>query len=1401
MNFKNVLWTIPWIILSSAGGLFGQSFRFEHLTVEDGLSQNTVSAIQQDSLGYMWFGTQNGLCRYNGYEFEIFESTGNDSLTLPSNTINSIMEESNSRIWIGTSRGLCIWDQELGKINRIPLPKNENSLDSEYNVGDILLDRQGGIWLLAENNGYFVFHKKQEENSFSLKLFLDDDEGSFYGELMEDQDSTIWIGTNRSGIWIYTKETDSFKPLFDEPSKQKKLEFTSILQDKHHKIWAATLTGLYTWNPTKREFEFLPELGNRIIRRLYEDRKGRLWIGTDEAGLKLFNRTKGSFISYDHQVSNPNSLSHNSIQSIYLDPQDILWIGTYAGGVSYYNPLKPKFEIFQAGNGSSSLSNNTISGFSEDQSGNVWVATDRGGLNYWDRSKKTFTHFKADKNDPFSISSDIIQSIKSSKEGNLWVGNWMTGLDYFNKVTKKFSHLSYDPNNDSSLISNSINFIFEDTNQDLWVATTEGLSIAKSTQVKKFKAGKDQSLSFANFKNHPDVLKSLSDTYIKTIFKDSKGQIWIGTWVGLNKWDPDSRSFINFNYNPNNLALFTKDYILCVKEGKDGNLLLGTNESGLLYYDIQSNQLSRFSRQNGFPSNKILGIEKDHNGFWWISSANGLIKFNEDDKSHVVFNRHDGLSSNEFRFNANASLTSGEMVFGTNNGFTIFDPDSIKVNLTAPRVSFTRLRIFNEEVTPSKDGILSSVIGLTQQIELKHTQSSIGIDFIGINYTVPAKNTYAYQLIGVDNKWNYVGDKQSADYSFLSPGSYVFKVKASNNDGTWSEPISLSIIVHPPWWETNWFKFFGFLLVVVSLMTAFRFRSYQHRQRNSLLEQTVKSRTLELEKMNSELSEKQIEITAQKEELINQRDQLENQSLKLEELNRLKTNFFLNISHEFRTPLTLIISPLEKMVSMKNVENWPAMKRQLELMSKNGKELLGLINELLEVRNLESNGTIKISAVELDLIGFIESFILKFEDLANQFTIRLNIQADRHRVMVWFDPDIMQKVLTNLFSNAFKYTPSGGRIETRIRVIKKSDNSDKVEISISDTGVGIPSRELPFVFERFYQGSTPINVIQRSTGIGLSFVRDLIHFQGGQIFVSSKEGEGTTFTILLPLGKAHFKPEQITAKPQINEKALLIKSGHIQKANKRKRLQVLIVEDNTDVKEFLVIELEPEFEVITASNGQEGIDLALQHIPDLILSDIMMPQMDGIAMSRFIKSDLRTSHIPLILLTAKSGESSQIEGLNIGIDDYIAKPFNVKILKARVNNLISSRKKLHEIFSSKERIQVKEIIENKHDRLFIEQIDNYIFQEIKNPSLNHETLAKEVGVSKTQLYRKLQAITGQTVHEYIRSHRLKIAYDILITNPQMLILEVAYDVGFKDPAYFSKSFHDFYGKWPKEVKV
>lgn len=1533
--------------------LWGQELNFRHLSVENGLSSNHITDVLQDSIGFIWIATANGLNRYDGYEVEVVDGT-NGQGDLASSVTNCLASDTRGNVWIGTRRGLSVWDTRVAAMAIFSLDGNANSF---YNIGDIYIDQQDGVWVLAEQGGFHLFLKRANETNFRRIFFLKDPPGDskgFYGSIVEDRDGNIWVGTSRRGLWRVDSKDLSFQEELWDPAAPL---ITSLYFDVHTGgLWVGTLSGLYRKKLPHSKAEEVPLFNKQIIRSVYAGtHPDQLFIGTDDQGLFSFNTSTGTYTKYGYQLEVPTSLRHNAITAIYHDKQGILWVGTVAGGVSLADPYAHRFVHFNEGTTREHLSNNAVTSFAQDLSDNIWIGTDRGGLNYLNVNQNKFSYFKHQPRTN-SISSDIIQHILINNQGQgLWIGYWSAGLDYFDFGSNRFIHFQAGENN--SLISNTVNYLFSDSKNNLWIGTDGGISKLTAAQ----RASPTPKLIFKNYYKSTD---GLSDNFIRCIGEDHDGTIWVGTWHGLNRWDPVNDRFDHVGANLNNEKIFTDDNITCIKSDSAGRVLIGTNESGLLVFFKKNNTTEVFNKKTtGFPSNTIMSIEHHRGDEWWIGTPNGLVRFNLANGDFTLFNRFDGLPSNEFRHHASLKLRSGQLVFGGNSGFVSFNPAAIRQNPYSPPPVITQLRINNDVVMPMQEGILDQHISFVKKLELKYIQSSVMFEFVSLSFTAAQKNTYAFMMQGLDKKWNYVGSQRYANYSYLPPGNYTFLLKASNNSGVWSEVTRIELIVHYPWWATWQFKLLMSFFFLSVFFAVYKLRTKQLRRQRSILEDTVKSRTFELENKNSLLSERQAEIVRQKEQLELHRDSLEKQndliktlnvlgqeitsslqkdelvhrlfvlfqnitdfdllaigyidhrnssvdyyfltdakgvvlqlsepieqnknvstcihqkqsllvmneeqkllsvtdtsfysgiyeplftsdslvmgvlmvlskrpvafqemqisifsglasyigvafenakvyeaiesqskwlkekSEQLDRLDKAKTNFFINLSHEFKTPLTLILAPLEKIVMSGEIPDSEKLLRQATVMYKNASQLLMLINELIEVKNfnIENEGTLFQNWERVDVGKFVGSVIENYEELRIQLHLNFHLTTEPEKIEASIDVHRVQKILVNLISNAVKYTPGYGTIAISVRRV-----GQQLIFEIADTGTGIPESLIPHIFER-YQSGDPVNEIQRSSGIGLAYVHELVNQLKGSIEVKSSLHVGTTFIVKLPLLDGTHEDISSFELPGKEWKSDLSNWKVVQD-----KATILVVEDNAEIMAYLRSELEDEYNVLQSITAEAGIEICNQYIPDLVLSDIMLPGIDGIDMCKRIKENPATSHIPVILLTAKSGDEFQYRGLSFGADDYVAKPFNILILKVRIRNAIELRRKLHKLFSSSRKINVEEVIESHSDRKFMEELNKHVGQQVSNTELNHELLSGLMAMSKTQLYRKVQAITGSTVHEYIRNYRLRYAHDLLDQYPEALIFEIAYQVGFKDAAYFSKCFFGLFNYWPSEIKA
>ena len=912
----------------------------------------------------------------------------------------------------------------------------------------------------------------------------------------------------------------------------------------------------------------------------------------------------------------------------------------------------------------------------------------------------------------------------------------------------------------------------------------------------------------------PSNPHSINDRWIFDIHEqiDDKNILWLGTNKGgLNRFDKKRESFRNYVYDPKNKNSLSNDEVTCIHQSKANKLWLGTG-SGLNIFDIERESFNVITVKDGLPSNTVLSILEDNNGKLWLGTSNGLSNFDPASMTMVNYTVEDGLQGNDFNERAYFKAKDGKLYFGGSNGISSFYPDSIKENPFAPEVVLTDLYIYDQVVKPrekvNEQVVLMKSIQKAGNIELIHANNNFSIEFAGLHYSKPQKNKYAYMLIGYDDNWRYTdANNRRASYSNLEKGSYEFTVKAANGDGLWSKAsANLEVNILPAWWQTWWFMLLAVVSTISIILGVGYLRFRQLKAHTTILEKEVHVRTAELMEANKQLKEMNSEILGQK-------NMLENQTKQLEEMVRYKTRFFINVSHEFRTPLTLIIAPIEKLLSIAKPSNWKDVIQLIQLIHRNAKRLLQLINQILEIRKTELN-KMQMVVVKEDIVAFTRNITELFVHHAKSKKIKLEYSCDYPKIEMWFDPDKFEKIVNNLISNALKHTEENDEILVKVSLVKNEEESlpKKLLLMIKDTGKGILPEHLPHVFEMFYNSSQNEQKYVDSTGIGLALTKQMVNLHGGEISVSSKKGQGSCFTLEIPLEKEMFKASEIIVQEKNKTNAFdnspnkLVDASNVQEQMKGQfssnavnpmSAVLLIVEDNDDMRTFLKTELSSSFNIIDASNGVMGLNKAIDIVPDIIISDVMMPEMDGIEMCKRLKTDERTSHIPIVLLTAKITEDSQLSGLETGADDYISKPFSTNILKARIKNLLESRIKLRELYSKSNFKEIKKVALNHADKKFIERAVDLVEQNLTDLEFSNDQFIREMGMSKTQMYRKLKGMTNKSVSEFIMSIRLRCASEILLTE-DLTISETAYMVGYKNPPHFTRDFKIEFGKTPTE---
>ncbi|MEJ5263459.1 MAG: two-component regulator propeller domain-containing protein [Ignavibacterium sp.] len=1301
---------------------FAQSgkLRFDQITVEDGLSNNTITNIFQDNYGFIWISTKYGLNRYDGNSFRqfFFQPGSNNSLT--DNEINLVIQDSKNIFWIATQDGISLYNPIKDKITSFVF--NDSLTSNEITaLGE---DKSGNIWI-GTRKGLNFFNTSSNQ----LKIFTSNpsDKTSLSSSnirfIYSDKNGNLWIGTLK-GLCLYDFYSNNFRRFLNDSTNSSTIAgniINKIGEDKKGNLWIATSSGLSKLVKVGDKIEFQNyyfDKGDEETKKLNRirafdfDSRGNIWIGTIGGGLIKFNPESGVFSNYQYSENDLFSINDNEIFSVLVDNFDNVWVGSPKNGLSKYSPSKSRFDLFKPESYTlKDAASNNISSILVDE-GKIWLGTNGNGVFVYKLDENHYPAdllLKLDKDQKPSLSGNYVTSILKDKDGIIWIGTFAGGLNKYNPVTKKIEV----------------------------------------------------------YKTIIDDSTSISNNYINSLFEDSDGYIWVGTSAGgVNRFDKRENKFKRFTYSPgrkNNKSVNSPE-VTCIYEDKKGRLWIGTIGGGLNLY--QDNSFKHYSKQNGFVTNAVLAITEDKVGNLWLTTQNGLVKFNPESNETKSFDMSDGLQGMEFNPRAVFSYDSSSSIyFGGKKGLNIYKLKSEQLNLKTPNVVLTDFKIFNQSILPGEDSPLSESITFAKEINLSYDQDVISFQFASLDFTSPDKIQYAYMLEGFDKDWIYSGNNREVTYTNLSSGNYKFKVKATNSDGIWNEKGSeIKLTIHPPFWRTWWAMIIYILVAVLGL---FAIRKYE----------------LNRIKLRNELRLREFETK------------------KLQEVDQIKSRFFANLSHEFRTPLMLIKGPVEQ---LKDQINSGDVKSKLNMVSRNIQNLQTLIDQLLELSQLES-ASIPLKASKQNLAALLNGLISSFKLSAEQKNISLSFKANSENLFAWVDVDKFEKVINNLLSNALKFTEAGGKVTVSLDSIV-FDNKEFAQIVIADTGIGIEKDKIDKIFDRFYQAEDSTNKKYGGSGIGLSLVKELSNLHKWDISVKSELNVGTEFTIKIPMWDyldEDQKLKDVAASSETIKEEKKVLSSEISESVKSikdengKKPTILIVEDSEDVRLYLSTLLKNEYEILEAENGIKGLETAAQNSPDLIISDVMMPSMDGIEFCKRIKTNWETSHIPVILLTAKVSQESKLEGLETGADEYLIKPFESRELFIRIKNLLEQRKRLKEKFAKSILLSAETVATTSIDNEFLNKAFDVIEKNMSNPDFTAENLAKELLMSLSQLRRKLLALTGESPGEFLRVYRLKRAAQMIIEN-KLSITQIAFEVGYNSPSHFTKAFQQQFNCTPSE---
>ncbi len=1344
---------------------------FSNLSIEEGLSQSSVYTIAQDKKGFMWFGTRNGLNRYDSRHVVVYQTRNGVANSLPSNIVNSLILNRQGQLWVGTSKGIAFYRHQQDDFQAVNPRIVATGKLADSTINTLLEDRQQRIWFGTPRG---LFRIQANTNRCDRLVDLTDGHHDLSNQtirtIYEGRDQTIWVGTSaglsrlkptRAGLF---ELTNFFLHAADSIYHNTSNGVNAIAEDRFGRLWVGTdrngialldqrQGNVLSWNPAPGL-----DLSTQTVRTILPDGKGNFWVGT-MTGLHIIAQDGSRFTTHMNQPIDPSSLSDNSIRSLFRDRDGSFWVGSYFGGVSMYSPLARQFGSYRPVDSRGGMPFK-ISGpmLSASNPAQRWLGTEDKGLFLLNADKTIAHHYSHDPKNSQSLTNDKVKCLLAEGPNGLWVGT-LKGLNYIDLRKRTVTRYLHEPNNPHSLPDDHIYDLKRDAQGKLWIATY----FAGLCQFD------EKTNSFTSLRHQPDRQSSISSDNTTSLLLDSRQQLWVCTIHGLNRKITGQNAFVRYYQQNGDSTSLSSNHAVCLLEDRQHRLWVGTRDGGLNLLLPDQRSFRHFTTTHGLPSNTVFGIQEDQRGRLWISTDKGLAQFDPQTNRFISYDRHDGLICKEFTPNSTYQDERGNLYFGGYNGIVMFHPDSIRRNTKAPKLAFTQLRLFNQPVAELADELnVDSEDGLT----FTYQQNVFSLDFAAFNYINSPKNRYAYQLVDFDKDWNYVSEPQ-ATYMNLPAGNYLLRIKGTNNDDVWnSKPLELKITVLPPPWKTGW----AYGLYVLTFLGLLRLWSGFNQSRLQL------AHDLQVE---------------------------HDEKTRQQELHQIKLNFFTEIAHEIRTPLTLVKAPIEVLASQYAGDM--AVQKQLSIMRNSTDRLLRLLNQLLDFRKHET-GNIQLQKQEVDLVAFLRTITDSFAEHARTHRITLLNESEVATLHTWIDAEELEKVVSNLLLNAFKFTPTDGTVSVRLQQdFTLLNGEENAVILIEDTGQGISAGDIDHIFNQFYQVNQP-KTRDSGFGLGLALSKHIIEQHGGQINVESRKATSlqsgyTRFTISLPVTvsgplptptKPAFAPEPSLSLPQA-QPPVGPPIGIVNTENADRPI-VLLVEDQDDIRIYIRHLFSDTYQVIEAADGAAGWEKASRLLPDIVIADVAMPIMDGFALTHRLKSDPRTSHIPVIILTAKDTVDNQLTGLETGADDYLTKPFHPILLQARVSNLLALRDQLKAKYNRLVTLQPQAQELDHPDAKFLNQLMVVLDRHLQDPEFNVTSLVGEIGMSRPVLFRKVKMLTGLSVIDLLRTTRLKKA-ELLLKQRKASVSEVAFAVGFSDPKYFSRAFRAQFGMTPTEYSI
>ncbi|TRX21267.1 response regulator [Flavobacterium franklandianum] len=1295
--------------------LLGQEFYFKHYKSENGLSHNTVLSSLQDKKGFMWFGTKDGLNRFDGYTFKTFRNDTNIPKSIGSNFIECL-HEYNGQLWVGTNNGLFQYNEKSEDFSLLHESLNKPIVDIEN-------DADGNLWYIADLTLFKYNIASKKTVSFKNTLLFNVE------EISKTPKGNIWVAFNNN-LFGYSKETNTFNKIEINIKTKNKLpiRISKIVCENENTIYIGTQnSGVIVYDVLKNSIKRL-RLNTEeplYVRDFLKINADELWIAT-ESGLILYNLKNATYKNLTKSYNNPYALSDNAVYTLTADSEGGVWIGTYFGGINYYPKQYIPFKKYFPKLGENSISGNAVREIRSDHYGNLWIGTEDAGLNKYNPNTGIFTNYNPSKSSNHLSHNNIHGLLLQAN--TLWVGTFDRGIDLLDIATGKvIKH--YSVGDGHGLSSNFVYTLYQNKLKQIIVIT--------STGIQTYNTEED---TFISHKGFPEGV------FYTSFLEDKKGNLWAGTyWDGIICYNPSTNQRIVFKQNKNNSTSISNNGINGIFQDYKNDLWIAT-ENGLNVYNYKGKGFKKYTTKDGFPSNVFYSIIEGEKNILWISTSKGLVEFNQDTKKIKVYTEDNGLLNNQFNYNSAYKDKNGTIYFGSTSGMIAFNPKKFIKNTYRPSIFITGIEIISKEASESTNiSALNNSITNHNEIILQPDENSFNLDFTSLSYTAPEMVEYWFQLDGSTNDWISLGKRHKVYFTGLSSGTYDFKVKALNVNGTWSKSLPLQITILPPFWKSNLAYVFYFLILIGLSFLGFRF--YHNR---------IKTKNMYL---INELNNK-----------------------KEKELYNAKIEFFTNISHEIRTPLSLIKSPLEKLLEKVDLKS--EIRENLSIMDKNVSRLLHLVSQLLDFRKTELE-SVSLTFVKTNISNLIRETHTQFSQIIDSKNIDFELKMETENLIAYVDVEVLTKILSNLFNNAIKYSKSN-------IILSLTNKEGYFKLTIKNDGKLIPPHLRNKIFEPFFRAPGTEN--QSGTGIGLALAYSLVKLHKGTLKLDTSDAAMNSFVLKLPLHQEKEFDFFDSEKSDIKEDTAL--SMHkFQIENNKPTL--LLIEDNEDLLDFIAKDLMENYTILKSSNAIQALEIVDCENIQLVISDVMMPEMDGFNFCEKMKTNINTSHIPIILLTAKTSIGARIEGLESGADAYIDKPFSMEYLKVQVSNLLENRKNIIEHYSSSPLAHIRTMAHTSVDEKFIKKLDEIIIRNISDSNLSVDTLAENMNMSRSTLYRKINSISNLSPNDLINITRLKKAAELLKTG-NYKIYEIAEMVGFNSQVSFGRSFHRQFNMTPSE---